>query len=87
MVVRRVGLGVQAAGEDDARDLLLEQQLDVVGLGDAARGLGAQHRREALLGERAADDLGEGREDRVLQLGQDQPDQPGALAAQLGRRS
>ena len=36
VVVRRVRLGVLAAGEDDARDLLLEQQLDVVGLGHAA---------------------------------------------------
>ena len=37
-------LGVEPAGEDDARDLLLEQQLDVVRLADAARGLRAQHR-------------------------------------------
>ena len=51
----------------------------------AAGGLGAQHRREALLGEGAADDLGERREDRVLELGQDEADEPGAFAAQLGR--
>ena len=38
-----------------------------------------------MLGERAADDVGEGREDRVLQLGQHEPDQPGPLAAQLRR--
>ena len=44
MAVRRIGLGVQAAGEDDARHLLLEQQVDVVGLGDAADRLGAQDR-------------------------------------------
>jgi hypothetical protein len=31
-----------------------------------------------------ADDLGERREDRVLEFGQDQADQPGALPAQLG---
>ena len=31
------------------------------------------------------DDLGEGREDRVLELGQDQADQAGAFAAELGR--
>ena len=85
VVVRRVLLGVQAAGEDDARDLLLEQQVDVVRLGDAAGRLGAQDRREALLGEGAADDLGEGREDRVLELRQDEADEPGAFAAQLGR--
>ena len=85
VVVVGVALGVEPAGEDDPRDLLLEQQLDVVGLGDAAGGLGAQHRREALLRERSADHLGEGREDRVLQLGQHQPDEPGPLAAQLGR--
>ena len=42
--VRRVGLGVQAAGEDDARDLLLQQQVDVVGLGHATDRLGAQDR-------------------------------------------
>ncbi len=35
--------------------------------------------------ERAADDLGQGREDRVLQFGQHQADQPGPFAAQLGR--
>ena len=85
VLVRRVLLGVQAAGEHDARHLLLEQQVDVVGLGDAAGGLGAQHRREALLGERPADDLGERREDRVLELGQHEPDEPGPFAAQLGR--
>ena len=31
------------------------------------------------------DDLGERREDRVLELGQDEADEPGAFAAQLGR--
>ena len=40
---------------------------------------------EAALGQRAADDLGERREDRVLQLRQDEADQAGALTAQLGR--
>ena len=85
VVVGGVGLRVEAAGEHDARDLLLEQQVDVVRLGDAAGRLGAQDGREALLGECAADDLGEGREDRVLELRQDEPDEPGALAAQLGR--
>ena len=85
VAVRRVGLGVEPAGEDHARDLLLEQEVDVVRLGHAADGLGAQDRREALLGEGARDDLGEGREDRVLELGQDEADEARALAAQLRR--
>ena len=85
VAVRRVGLGVQAAGEHDARHLLLEEQVDVVRLGHAADGLRAQDRREALLGEGAADHLGEGREDRVLELRQDEADEARALAAQLGR--
>ncbi|EOY51924.1 hypothetical protein SLI_7220 [Streptomyces lividans 1326] len=84
MVVRGVRLREQTAREHDPGDLLLQEEFDVVGLGDAALGLGAQHRCEALLGEGAADDLGERGEDRVLQLGQDQADQAGALAAQLG---
>ena len=85
VVVRCVGLGVEPAGEDDARDAMREQELDVVGLGHATGGLRAQDRGEALLGERAADDLGEGREDRVLELGEDEADEAGALAAELGR--
>ena len=84
LVVGR-GLRVQAAGEDDARDLVLEQHVHVVRLGDAGRGARAQHRGEAALGERVGDHLGEGREDRVLQLGQHEPDEAGSLAAKLGR--
>ncbi|GFN07753.1 hypothetical protein Smic_63090 [Streptomyces microflavus] len=78
---------VQAAREDHAGDLLLEEELDVVGLRDPALGLGAEHRGEPLLGEGAADHLGEGREDRVLQLGQDEPDQPGPLPRNCVGRS
>ena len=85
VVVRGVLLGVLAADEHDAGDLLLQQELDVVGLGDAAGRLRAQHRRVAVLREPAADDLAERREDRVLQLGQEEADEAGALAAQLGR--
>ena len=44
----------------------------------------AQDGGEAALGETAADHLGERREDRVLQLGQHQADQPGPVTAQLG---
>jgi hypothetical protein len=62
----------------------LQQEVHVVGLGDPALGLGAQHRRQALLGERTSDDLGERGEDRVLQLGQHKSDQPGPLASELG---
>ena len=85
VVMAGVLLGVEPAGEDDSRDLLLEEQVDVVGLRDPAGRLGAEDRREALLGEGATDDLGERRKDRVLELREDQPDEPGALAAQLGR--
>ena len=65
--------------------LLVEEQVDVGRLGEAAGGARAQHRREAVLGEGAADDVGERREDRVLQLGQHEPDEAGPLAAQLRR--
>ena len=46
---------------------------------------GCTARREALLRERAAHHLGEGREDRVLQLRQDEADEARPLAAELGR--
>ena len=85
VAVRGVLLGVQAAGEHHARHLLVEQQVDVGRLGEAADGAGAQHRGEPVLGEGAADDVGDGREDRVLQLGQHQADEAGPLAAQLRR--
>ena len=84
MRVWRVGLRVEAAGEDHARHLLLEQQVDIVRLGHAPDRLRAQHRREPLLREGAADHLGEGREDRVLELWQDEPDKTGTFAAELG---
>ena len=85
VVVGCVLLGIEPAGEHDARDLLLQEQVDVVGLRDPAGRLRAEHRREALLGEGAADHLGERREDRVLQLRQDESDKTGPLAAQLRR--
>ena len=84
VLVRRVGLGVLAAGEDHPRDLPLEQHLDVFRLGHAA-GARAQHRVEPALRERPADDLGERREDRVLELRHDQPDHARAPHAQMGR--
>ena len=87
VLVPGVALGVEAAGEHDTGDVLLQQQLDVVGLRDAAGGLGAQHGGEPLLGKCAADDVGERREDRVLQLGQHQADQSGPLARSLVGRS
>ena len=83
--VRRVLLGVLAAGEHDPRHLLLQEEVDVVRLRDAARRHGAQHRRVAVLGEGAPDDLAEGGEDRVLQLGQEEPDEPRPFAAQFAR--
>lgn len=84
VVVRGVGLREQASGEDDSGHLLLEQEVDVVRLGDAALGLGAQDRRQPLLRERAADHLRERGEDGVLQFRQHEADQARALAPQLG---
>ncbi len=75
VLVRRVGLGVLAAGEDHAGNLPLEEHVDVLRLGQGARPR-AEHRGEPALGERAADDLGQGREDRVLQLRHDEPHHP-----------
>jgi hypothetical protein len=57
VAVRRVGLGVEAAGEDDARHAPAGGAGRRSRLGHAARRLGAQDRREALLGEGARDDL------------------------------
>ena len=68
--------------EDDARDAAVEEQLDVLVLGDAAGGLRAQHRRVPVLGQQGLHHLGERREDRVLQLGDDQADE-----ARTGPRS
>ena len=75
VVVRRVGFRVLSAREDHPRHLPLEQHLDVLGLRHAARA-GAEDRVEPALRKRAGDDLGERREDRVLQLGDDQADHP-----------
>ena len=70
-------LGEVAAGEHHSRDMLVEQHADVVGFRQAAGRPGAaQHGGKASLRKRAADDLGQGREDRVLQFGQHQADQP-----------
>ena len=83
--VGSVLLGVHAAGEHDAGHLLVEQQVDVRRFGEPTDRARAQHRGEAVLGERSADDVGDRREDRVLQFGQDEPDEAGPLAAQLRR--
>ncbi len=84
VLVRRVGLGVLPAGKDHSRHLPLEQHLDVLGLGHAP-GPRAEHGVEAALRERAGDDLGERREDRVLELGHDQPDHARATNAEVRR--
>jgi len=81
VLVLSVALRVVAAGEDDPGDVLLQQHVHVVALGHPFGGTGAEHGREAALGQRPGDHLGEGREDWVGQLGQDQADQPGPLAA------
>ena len=73
VLVRRVGLGVLAAGEDHPGHLPLEEHLHVLRLRRAA-GPGAQDRVEPALRKRPADDLRERREDRVLELGQHEPD-------------
>ena len=84
VVVRRVRLGVLAAREDHAGDLALQQHVDVLGLGHAARPR-AQDGVEPALRERPADHLGERREDGVLQLGHHEPDHARAPHAQVGR--
>ncbi len=85
VLVRRILLGVQAAHEDDARNLLGEEQIHVVRLGDPAGGLGAQDRREAPLGQPGADGFGEGGKYRVLKLRQNQAHESSAFAPKLGR--
>lgn len=47
-------VGKAGADEDDAADVLLQQHLDVVRLGDAVGRPGAQHRDQATLVERPA---------------------------------
>ncbi len=78
-------LAIEAAREHHTRDLLLEQKLHVVRLGHAAGRLRAQDGREAALGQPHAHHLGESGKDRVLELGQDEPDEAGSLAAELRR--
>jgi len=73
LVVLR-GLCIEAAGEDDAGDLVLEEHVDVGGLGDPGGRARAEDGREAALREGVRDDLREGGEDRVLQLRQDEAD-------------
>jgi hypothetical protein len=85
VLVRGVRLGVMAPGEHDSGDLLLQQHLHVVRLGQAAGRARTEHRGEPALRQRAADHLGQRREDRVLQLRQHQADQPGTFTAQLRR--
>lgn len=60
----------------------VDQHLGEFVLGGAARSLGREHRRVALPCQRLADDLGQGREYRVLQLRGYQPDEPFAALAQ-----
>jgi hypothetical protein len=64
---------------------VLEQHPHVVVLVHAAQRLAAQHRRVAVPRQLVLDLLGEHREERVLQLGHDQPDQAGDAFAQPGR--
>ena len=79
-----VGEGVRTAGEDHPGHLVVQQHLDVVTFGHAADRAGAQGGSETALRQRRGHHLGQRREDRVLQLGQHQADQPAAFAAQLG---
>ena len=75
----RVGrrVGVVAADEHRAGDAALHQHLHVLVLLHAAGRLGAQHRRPAGLREGGLDHLGHVREDRVVELGHQQADEPG----------
>jgi len=85
VVVRRGDLGEVAAGEHHPRRVLVEQHVHVVGLGEPARGARAEHRGEAALRQRPADDLGQRGKDGVLQFGQHEADEPGTLPAELAR--
>ena len=85
VLVLGVGLRIESAGEQHAGDVLVEQHVDVVALAHPIGRPRAKHRGESALGEVARRHLGERREDRVLQLRQDQTDQPRSVAAQLGR--
>ncbi len=78
--VLRARVREAGADEDDAADVLLQQHLYVVRLGDPVGRPGAQHRDQPPLVERPRERLGERREDRVLQIGHHQADQrrPGA---------
>ena len=82
---RGAGVGVLAGDVDDPGDPAAEEHLDVVVLVDAALGLRAQHRGEAAVRERDLDGLGEGGEDRVGQLGDDETDERDRRRAQPGR--
>lgn len=79
------GVRVQPGDEDDAGHPAVHQHLGQLVLRGAAGCLGREDGRIALAGQRLPDDLGEGREDRVLQLRGDQPDQPGAALPQPHR--
>jgi len=76
---------VQPADEDDARHPELGQHRHILVLPDSARGLGAEHGGEALLGERRLQHLGHRREDRVVELGHHQADEAAAAYPQFGR--
>jgi len=82
VLVGCVRLCVLTAGEDHARDLSVKEHLDVLGLRHAARPR-TQHRVEASLGERSGDDFGDGWEDGVLELRNDETDHPRAPRAQV----
>ncbi len=77
------GVGVQAGDEDDAGDPAVDQHLGQLVLGGPAGRLRGQHRRVPLPGQGLADDLGERREDRVVQFRSYQTDEPRTALAQL----
>ncbi len=70
------GDGVVARDEDDPRDGVLQEDLDVVVLVHPAERLAAQHRRVAVPAQVRLHQVGEPREERVLQLGHHETDQP-----------
>ena len=82
---RQARVGVQSAEEDDPRDPLVQEELDVGVLGDAARCLRAQQGSVSPGGHGRLEVLREAGEDRVGQFRDDEADEPaGPLAQPLG---
>jgi hypothetical protein len=64
----------QGTSKLNQAEIANEQQVEILLLAHAARSLGAQHGRVAKLGELGLHALSHDGEDRILELGHDQPD-------------